>query len=307
MTANITEVEATPAVVNNRAEKRLPYFLILPAMVLMIGILGPFLTGVYWSLTDYSLISAEPKQFIGLRNYIGLLTDKEFWNSVRVTIQYTIACLAVEIPLALGIAMILNREFFGVRIFRAILIVPFMMPPIVAALMWKVMMASDGVYNYMLGLVGIPPVRWLGSLEWSLWSVTLIDIWVYTPFAALIFLAGLQSLPREPFEASMVDGASAWFVFRRLTLPLLSPYLILIAIFRGIDSLKIFDIIYATTKGGPVNSTMSLHIASYYVGIRWTYFGRGMAYLIVLWALCYAISFYLTKVWTRSIRRATGP
>lgn len=272
----------------------------------MIGILGPFLIGMYWSLTDYSLISAGGKNFIGLQNYIGLLTDEEFWNAVRVTLQYTALCLLVEIPLGLIVAMILNREFFGVKFFRAVLIIPLMMPPIVGALMWKVMMASDGIYNYLLSLVGIPPIKWLGSLQWSLMSVALIDIWIYTPFAALIFLAGLQSLPKEPYEASMVDGGSPWFVFRRLTLPLISPFIILVTVFRGIDCLKIFDIIYATTKGGPVNATMTLHISSYYVGIRWTYFGQGMAYLIVLWAICYAISFYLIKVWTRSNQRASG-
>jgi multiple sugar transport system permease protein len=300
------ELVTSQVATNNRTEKWLPYLLVLPALVLMIGILYPFFTGMYWSLTDYNLSSGVDKQWVGLTNYGTLLTSSDFWNSLRVTLQYTVICLVVQLPLGLAVAMVLAKQFMGVRFFRAVLIMPLMMPPIVAALMWKVMMGGDGVFNYLLSLVGVPAIEWLASAQWSLWSVALIDIWIYTPFCALIFLAGLQSLPKEPFEASQVDGASAWFVFRRLTLPLISPYLVLVTVFRGIDCLKIFDIIYATTKGGPVNASMSLHIQAYYTGIRWTYFGEALAYLMVLWAICYGISFYLTKVWTRSIKRATG-
>lgn len=306
MTTQAKELAKPDVATRSFTERALPYILSLPALLLMIGILYPFFTGMYWSFTDYNLASGTEKQWVGLTNYIDMVKDPEFWNSLRVTLQYTLICLAIELPLGLAVAMVLQKEFWSVRFFRAVLIMPLMMPPVVAALMWKVMMANDGVYNYLLGLLGIPPIQWLGSMQWSLWSVCLIDIWIYTPFVALIFLAGLQSLPREPYEASMVDGASALYVFRRLTLPLLTPFIILVTVFRGIDALKIFDIIYATTQGGPVNATMSLHISAYYVGIRWMNFGPGMAYLIVLWAICYGICFYLVKVWTRSVQRATG-
>ncbi len=302
----ITDLLVGQAPIGNRAEKWLPYLLALPAMVLMIGILYPFFTGMYWSLTDYTLISATDKQWVGFANYWGLLQSADFWNALRITLMYAVVCLAVELPLGLGVAMVLVKEFASVRIFRAVLIMPLMMPPVVGALMWKVMMSSDGILNYLLSLLGVPGIDWMGSLQWSLWSIMLIDVWIYTPFAALILLAGLQSLPKEPFEASQVDGASAWFVFRRLTLPLIAPYVILVTVFRGVDSLKIFDLIYATTQGGPVNATMTLQIQAFYTGIRWTYFGEGMAYLIVLWLICYAVTFYLTKAWTRSIQRATG-
>jgi len=306
VTTQAKELAKPDVATRSFTERALPYILSLPALLLMIGILYPFFTGMYWSFTDYNLASGTEKQWVGLTNYIDMVKDPEFWNSLRVTLQYTLICLAIELPLGLAVAMVLQKEFWSVRFFRAVLIMPLMMPPVVAALMWKVMMANDGVYNYLLGLLGIPPIQWLGSMQWSLWSVCLIDIWIYTPFVALIFLAGLQSLPREPYEASMVDGASALYVFRRLTLPLLTPFIILVTVFRGIDALKIFDIIYATTQGGPVNATMSLHISAYYVGIRWMNFGPGMAYLIVLWAICYGICFYLVKVWTRSVQRATG-
>jgi multiple sugar transport system permease protein len=309
------EIEASPLITDllvgqaptgNRAQRWLPYLLAAPALILMIGILYPFFTGMYWSLTDYTLISPTDKQWVGLTNYWMLLQSADFWNALRITLMYAVICLVVELPLGLGVAMVLVKEFPSVRIFRAVLIMPLMMPPVVGALMWKVMMASDGILNYLLSLVHVPGIDWMGSLQWSLWSIMLIDVWIYTPFAALILLAGLQSLPKEPFEASQVDGASAWFVFRRLTLPLIAPYVILVTVFRGVDSLKIFDLIYATTQGGPVNATMTLQIQSFYTGIRWTYFGEGMSYLIVLWLMCYGITFYLTRAWTKSIQRATG-
>lgn len=306
MSTQTESLESNKVATGRRMEKLMPYLLILPAMIVMIGILYPFFTGVYWSFTNYSLASGGAKEWIGLHNYIRLIQSGDFWNSVRITLQYTIVCLGIQLPLGLGVAMVLRHEFRSVRFFRAVLILPLMIPPVVGALMWKVMMGSDGVINYLLSFLGVPAIKWLSSTQWVVWSVCLIDIWIYTPFVALILLAGLQSLPNEPFEASMVDGASAWFVFRRLTLPLIKPFLILVMVFRSIDCLKIFDIIYATTKGGPLNASMSLHVASYYASIRWTKFGQGMAILVVLWAMCYVLCFYLTKQWRRSIESASG-
>ena len=150
---------------------------------------------------------------------------------------------------------------------------------------------------------GIGPIAWLGDSATALVSLILIDVWIYSPFAILIFLAGLQSLPKEPYEAARVDGASGWFMFRKLTLPLLLPCIVLVTLFRLIDSLKVFDIIYATTKGGPAGATMTLHIQSYFEAIRWFRMGRGMVYLFVLWLLCFAFSKALSRLWTKVLMR----
>ena len=144
-------------------------------------------------------------------------------------------------------------------------------------------------------------MQWLGSLRGALPSILLIDVWLYTPFSALVLLAGLQALPKEPFEAAMVDGASPWVSFRTLTLPMLLPFLIIVCTFRGIDSLKVFDLIYATTQGGPVDATNTLAIQAYFEAIRWTNFGTAMAYSIILWALCYVLAFYLIRRWRRAM------
>ncbi len=180
-----------------------------------------------------------------------------------------------------------------------------MIPPIVSALMWKVILlpTNQGVLNHLLGLAGIRPIAWLGDSATAMISLILIDVWIYSPFAVLIFTAGLQSIPKEPYEAAQVDGASGWFMFRKLTLPLLAPNIVLVTLLRLIDSLKVFDIIYATTKGGPAGATMTLHIQSYFEAIRWFRMGRGMVYLFVLWSLCFIFSKVLSRLWTRVLTR----
>ena len=211
----------------------------------------------------------------------------------------------IELALGLGVALLLKDAFPGVRILRSFLIIPMMIPPIVSALMWKVILlpTNQGVLNHILGLVGIRPIAWLGDSSTALVSLILIDVWIYSPFAVLIFLAGLQSMPKEPYEAAQVDGASGWFMFRKLTLPLLTPSIVLVTLFRLIDSLKVFDIIYATTKGGPAGATTTLHIQSYFEAIRWFKMGRGMVYLFVLWFLCFVFSKALSGLWTKVLMR----
>lgn len=308
--SSVSSVEAPPptstaqieAPVARGSERWLPYLLLLPALAILLSLIVPFLIGVYWSLTDYKLTSTLPKQFIGLRNYQTLLQDAAFWNSMRVTLTYCVIALLIELPLGLAVAVMLNRDNPIVRFFRAVMILPLMMPPVVGALMWKSMMTPDGILNYLLGMVGIGPLLWLGSVQLALPSILLIDIWLYTPFAALVLLAGLQALPKEPFEAARVDGASPWVAFRTLTIPMLLPFLIIVGAFRGIDSLKIFDLIYATTQGGPVDVTNTLAISTYFQAIRWTNFGTAMSYAIVLWAMCYILAFILIRRWRKAMQ-----
>lgn len=283
----------------------LPYLLSLPAMLALIGIMYPFFLGVYYTLTNYTLTRPDQIEFIGLRNYAQIFSDWVFWRALLTTFVYAWAAVALELGLGLAVALMLNHPFRGVQILRSLLIVPMMIPPIVSALMWKVIFlpTRQGVLNYLLGFLGISPIAWLGGSYTALVSLILIDVWIFSPFAILILLAGLQSLPKEPYEAAMVDGASGWFVFRRLTLPMLSPCIVLIILFRLIDSLKVFDVIYATTKGGPAGATTTLHIQSYFEAIRWFKMGHGMVYALVLWIMCYLFSRVLTRLWTRALMR----
>ncbi len=282
--------------------RKTPYLIILPALILTIGILYPFVLAIVYSLTDYRLVAPD-FSFTGLQNYIYLLKNADFWRSLYLTLGYGFLVLLVEVPLGLGVAMLLDHETRGIRIFRFILIIPLMMPPIVAALMWKIIMAENGIMNYLLELAGAQPLAWLAN-TWSILSIVLIDAWIYTPFCAVILLAGLQSLPGEPFESARVDGASSWFIFRKLTIPMLKPFIILVVLFRIIDSLKMFDLVYATTKGA--HSTMFMQISAYYEAFRWYNMGSALSWMIILWVIIFLISMYLVKWWKRSMLRASG-
>jgi multiple sugar transport system permease protein len=286
----------------NLTHKLLPYLIILPAFVLTIGILYPFILSVYYSLTDYRLVS-EVRNFIGLNNYFDLVQDINFWKSLGLTLFYAFLVILVEVPLGLGVAMLLNHEIKGIRFFRFILILPLMMPPVVAALMWKIIMAENGILNYFLSLIGATKIAWLAN-TYALLSIVLIDVWIYTPFCAIILLAGLQALPKEPFESAQVEGASAFFNFRKLILPMLKPFLILTILFRTIDSLKMFDVVYATTKGA--HATMLMQLNAYYESFRWYNMGRALSYMMILWIIIFIISRFLVKWWGRSMQRASG-
>ncbi|MEQ8701143.1 MAG: sugar ABC transporter permease, partial [Bauldia litoralis] len=165
-------------------------------------------------------------------------------------------------------------------------------------LMWKTMMQpQSGVLNWLLQSVGLPPFSWLTDPATAMISVVLIDTWVFTPFAVIILLAGLQSVPTDIEEAARVDGANAWQVFRLIRLPWLLPYIVLVALFRVADSLKALEIIYATTRGGPLNATRTLHIMAYEEAYRWSSLGKAMAIVFVLWVICYLISGLLLGFW----------
>lgn len=280
--------------------KNVALFLFLPAFLLTVGILFPFGYSVIMSFTNFNL-TAGTSSFIGLGNYIRLTKDPEFWNSLKVTMLFTVGAVVFEIGVGFVSAYLLNIGLLGQRVWRTLFLLPIMLPPTVAAIMWKLMMAPiQGVLNYLLQLVGLPGSEWLGSSSTALFSVILIDAYVFVPFAGMIFLAGLQNLPKEPYEAAAVDGVSSWFAFRKLTLPLLKPIILIVLLFRIMDCLKHFDIIYAATKGGPASATMTLSVQAYYHSFRWTDMGYAFAHLVVLWAIVYVLSYFLVGQWRKA-------
>jgi multiple sugar transport system permease protein len=276
--------------------RRLPYLLMLPGVALLLAVLYPFLSGVYWSFTDFDLTLGQNPAFNGLSNYLEAFgLGGEGLHAIFVTFAYAALAVAVQTLLGFGVALLLMREGLHIRFFRALIVLPLLMPPVIATMMWRVMMTPDGVLNYMLSWVYLPPFDWLGSTSTALFSVVLIDTWIYTPFVILILLAGMQSIPTEVHEAARVDGASYLREVWNLVVPLLRPFFIIVIVFRGIDSLKMFDIIYTATRGGPINATMNLHVQSYFTGIRSLNLGYSMSFLVVLWILCYALAFFLLR------------
>ena len=272
----------------------LPYILSAPGLLLLAAILYPFLTGAWWSFTSYRLNRGDP-EFNWGANYVRLFTSGEGVNALQVTLTYAVSTVLIETVLGVGIALLLNRGPYG-NFFRILIVLPLLLPPVVATLMWKVMLTQNGPVNFLLESAGLPTSLWFNGPDSALLSVILIDVWIFTPFVILLAQAGLKSVPQELREASAIDGAGPIRNFFSVTLPLLQPVLVIIIIFRGIDSLKMFDIIYTSTKGGPVNATTNFHVLAYLDGIRSLNFGMAMASLILLWLLTYIISNWLLKV-----------
>jgi multiple sugar transport system permease protein len=280
-----------------------PYVLSIPAVLIIVGILYPFVLGAYYAFLNYAAVVRRPV-FIGLANFAEILSDPAFWTSVRVTLHYAVAATVVETVLGIGIALLLNRSTLIGRIFERVLILPLMIAPVIAGVIWGLMFNPQyGVLNYVLGLGST--FDWLGEGT-AIWSVILVDVWIYTPFVAILVLAGIRSLPKEPFEASAVDGASWFYMFRRLMLPMMWPYILVAVIFRFMDCLKIFDHVFVLTAGGPGDATRTLQIGAYQNSIIQLQYSQGSTYMFLLWAIVFLTARYLVSVLGKAQRRAAG-
>jgi multiple sugar transport system permease protein len=292
---------APPTVSPGRRRLR-PYILSLPAVLVVIGILYPFVLGAYYSILSYTASNPNP-HVVWFANYRSVLSDPQFWTSVRVTAVFAIVATALETVLGVGVALLLNRASRVGSVFEKVLILPLMIAPVIAGTVWKLMFNPQfGVLNHIFGL---------GSFDWlskntALWSSILVDAWIYTPFVAILVLAGMRSLPKEPFEASAVDGASWLYMFRRLMLPMMWPYILVAVIFRFMDCLKAFDLIYVLTAGGPGLATRTLQIGAYEDSITFQNFSRGSTYMFLLWILIFITARYLVSVLGKAQRRAAG-
>jgi multiple sugar transport system permease protein len=281
-------------------ERLTPYLIISPALIITGAVLIPFFLSIYYSLTNYRFTKPN-YSFIGLDNYIFILTSPDFWNSVKVTFFYAIVAVGIETILGIVTAFLLNTKTIMAQIFRPFLLMPLMIAPLITTLIWKLMMSPEfGVLNYFLSFLGYRNFPWATSPDTAMFTVLLIEIWTFTPFIALLVLAGLRSLPREPFEAANVDGASRWFIFWNITLPLLTPYIVIAVIFRLIDSLRQFDIIFGMTKGGPGNTLMNFQVYAYTSTFTYGKPALGLAYIIVNWIIIFAISFFLVNYWQKT-------
>ena len=285
-----------------------PWLIAMPALLVLIGIIYPFLTAIYYSLTGYVLTRpASVNSFVWFRNYTRMFSDDEFLHGTYITFAYALLTTGIELTLGLVVAMLLNRSSWVSKIFQPFLVFPMMIAPVIGTLIWKIMMQpSVGILNPMLNAVGLPGLEWAAVPQTALMSVVLVDVWMFTPFAALILLAGLRSFPNAPFEAARVDGASFWFTFRNLTLPMLTPYIIVVVVFRLMDSLKMFDIIFAMTEGGPGNTLMTYQLTAYRTSIQFQKLAQGLPYAIFLYFIVYLTSQYLIKAWGKAQKRAAG-
>lgn len=269
-------------------QKRWLYLAILPSLVLVLAIaIYPIGYAFYLSLTD-KIMQNPVTHFVGLQNYINNFTSSQFWSFVGTTAQFVLISVALELLIGFGLALLLSEKIRARTFFRVVILIPLMIPPVTAALMWKVMLeASTGPVNYLLEMIGLPGPAWLAEKATALPSVIAIDVWVYTPFVALLLLAGLQSIPQTMYEAAAVDGAGKWKTFRMVTLPMLSPVIWLVLLFRLALAINSADTIFATTMGGPNIATTTLNYAAFQNLFRYLRFGYAASLGITVFFIIY--------------------
>lgn len=249
---------------------------ILPAILVLVGVdAGPMLYSMQASLTHWMLTDpGSENDPAGLSNYADVLTSREFWAAVRVTVTYAVLSICGALGLGLVFALLLNLEFYGRPFFRSIMMIPMVVTPVVVGIFWKLLYEQEnGVFNWLLQAVGLPKVAWLGTAM-ALPSVVIMDVWHSTPFFMLVLLAGLQSIDAGQVDAAKVDGAGRLQVFRFITLPHLLPYMLIAASFRAIAAMSDFDKIWMLTAGGPGDSTTMITLYTFQTGFSAFDIGR---------------------------------
>ncbi|KJF16828.1 MULTISPECIES: sugar ABC transporter permease [Acidithrix] len=279
-------------------ERRFAFWLILPTILGLCAILlYPSLQTITWSFQHYILTDPLQHNFT-LSNYTQLIHDHVFWLALKFTLFYAILSVLGQTLVGLGVALMANREFRGRGLFRAALLFPWMMPTVITAVVWRFMYDPNyGLFNGVLQRLGLPhSFVWLGSPTLAVIALFLVAIWKVNSFAALVFLAGLQSIPASVYEAADVDGATAWQRFTRITMPMLRPTILVVLVLRTVEALQAFDIIYGLTLGGPGYSTLNLPLYLYQQAIQGLNFGYGSAMGVILAIMISAFAFLYVKV-----------
>jgi len=271
-------------------ETRIAWGLILPALLtILLVALFPLLWTVWESLHLHDLrMPWLGKPFVGLENYGEAFRDPRFWGALRHTAFFAVSSVSLELVIGLWLALALNRAFRGRGLVRASVLVPWAIPTVVSALLWRFMFEGQhGIVNEALVGIGIlrEPVVWFIRPLAAWMPVILADVWKTTPFVALLLLAGLQNIDASLYEAARIDGASAWRQFRHVTLPLLKPAILVALIFRTLDAFRVFDLIYALTGGGPGTSTEPIALYTFNVLLQNLQFGYGSALSVIVFLI----------------------
>jgi len=273
--------------------------LVFPApavAVLFLLVVLPIAFNLYLAFTKWTVGLGQPR-WIGFDNFVELATDERVWNGVWVMMLFSGLSLALELALGLAIALYFNREFRGSELVQAIYIFPFAATPVAVALIWRIMLNPEiGVLNYLLRSVGLPGSLWVSSEHTAVLSLVMVDVWKWTPMITLIVLAGLKSLPPDPYEAARIDGANAFQIFRHITLPLIRPVLIAALMLRSLDNLKEFDMIYTITQGGPGTASETLYLYSYQVGFGFFKAGYGSALMVVVFLIVLVFNVVMNRL-----------
>ncbi len=283
-------------------DRNLAYVLPAPAAIVILLLMGyPFFYTVSLSLQRVN-VTMTRFTFVGAENLIEVLTaDARFLNALWITLYFTVASLMLELVLAMIMALVLNRTFRGLGVIRTLFLLPLVATPTATSVIWLIMMEpSIGILNHFLEVVGLPRSLWVAGDTSVVPSLVWINAWHGVPFVMLILLAGLRSLPTEPFEAARIDGASKLQEFFQITLPLLKGAIVVAMLFRAIDTLKVFDAIWIMTAGGPGRRSETLHIYSYLTAFEFYDLGYGSAVILVFMVIILVISAVLIRLRQRA-------
>ncbi|MBU2647553.1 sugar ABC transporter permease [bacterium] len=277
----------------------------LPAILVMVLLFAYPLVQLFWiSFTDTTLSSVTTPHFVGLANYIrAFAQDRQFWNAFSLTIYYAAGATVGQLTIGLALALFINKKFKGEALFRMLIMFPLIATPVAMSLIWSLLMnPMMGHLNYYLSLVGLGPSLWAADTSTVMPTLIGLEIWHHAPMAMLVLLAGLRSLPREPFEAARVDGASRIRIFFQITLPLLRPYIFLLLLLRLIHGLKVFDKIFVISGGGPNRASETLNIMIYQQAFGAMDYGYASMLSVVMLVTIFLISISIFKFRERQWR-----
>jgi len=280
-----------------KARTRAPFLFLAPAIIVVFVVLiFPIVFSLIVSTYDWPLSEgAGVRSFVGFRNYAALTKDPEFWNSLKLQLGFIFIAIPIELLFGFGAALLLNREFFGARIVRSLLLLPVFFLPILSGMTWRFMLQPRyGPLNALLVRLGAPEISWLGNPVTAYIAIIAQDIWRMWPFMFMLLYAGLTSIPQELMEAAEIDGAGFWRKLYSLTVPLLTPTILTAVLLRIIDALRVFSEVYVMTEGGPGSATMLFSL--YTQRQAFGYQKVGMASAMAIFLLIISIVFALTLV-----------
>lgn len=274
-------------------DKHLKVIFMAPVIIfVLVMIVAPMLYTIGLSFCDWSMSNIKPPEFVGASNYIDLFHDDRFWGAVLRTFLFVIGAIVVETLLGIGIAVLINRKFFATNVIKTVFILPVVATPVAVGMVWKLILEPTiGYANVLVSAFGLPKQQFLASASQVLPSLIMIDVWEWTPMVMLMVLAGLMTIPGEMYESAKVDGASPVQRFFHITIPLASPAILSAILLRLIDVIKTFDIIYATTQGGPGYASETINILATVTSFQYFQFGDASAitvmfFLVVILIAC---------------------
>jgi multiple sugar transport system permease protein len=305
----VSYVKTQPVQRFSLSDRHYKWILLLPAILVVVALtLFPLIFSLGITFTNWDLYSSDSASFAGLSQWAKLLTDKGFLTPARNTIVFTLGVVPLEFVLGLTVALALNNATVGRTFFRIFFLVPLMVSPVATSfIMGRTMFdPTVGPVHDLLVRFGLPSIPWLTDPAWAMVTLMIIDSWGGTALMILLFTAGLQSMPIEPYEAAKVDGASEWQLLWHITLPLMAPVMVAAVLIRALDAFKIVDIIATVTGGGPGDATESLTLKVYNLAVKGgdVAYGAAASYGLVVIMVVFATVFLL--VTRKAVRRATG-